>query len=289
MAAMSTPLLATGSHRRGASQESTYILGTFKNSLDFDPTTFTVPQEQPARASHRRLPSDVPLAAAIAPPVLTAEGMPSALEHSKAVHARQMSLRRAAAQTGPTHYRAGSTSVGAPNHHHVVAAPPATAEPVAGGTSSVVGAGSGFRRNVSVRSNARSSLDRGAPVFPARPLVDLTPQYVEPPQHVRKGRGFKPAQIGPGGLVECATGPEVAPGAIVIPDSRDWRRRPTAAGARAPATSAGGVGAAGGLGRSESVRTAAGRGLMGDLGLDQGFTGGGLLAGVGNERHGSAA
>jgi hypothetical protein len=286
MAAASTPLLGASSHRRGASQESTYVLGTFASSLDFDPTTFAVAQNQPARASHRRLPSDTPLAAAIAPPALTSEGMPSALEHSKALHSRQLSLRRAAAQAGPAHSRAGSTSVGVSNRqHNVAAAAPPTVAPLAGG------AAGGLQRNVSVRSNARSSLDRGAapPVFPGRPLVDLTPQYVEPPQHVRKGRGFRPANVGPGGLVECATGPEVAPGAIAIPESRDWRRRPgAAAGTRPPPTSAsGGVG--GGLGRSESVRSAAGKGLMGDLGLNQGFTGGGLLAGIGNERHGSAA
>jgi hypothetical protein len=279
LATASMPFLPSGSHRRGASQESAYILGTFKNSLDFDPTTFAVAQEMPARASHRRLPSDVPLAAAIAPPVLTAEGMPSPLEHSKAVLARQMSMRRAAAQAGPTaaHHRAGSTA--AAGHHIAIAPAPAPAPAPAAGPP--FAANIGLQRNVSVRSNARSSLDHGAP-FPGRPLIDLTPQYVEPPQHQRKGRGFRPAQVGSGGLVECATGPEAAPGAIVIPESREWRRRPSAAAARPPAT-------AGGLGRNESVRGGGGpgNGLMGDLGLNQGFTGGGLLAGVGSERQGS--
>ncbi|KAL8790131.1 MAG: hypothetical protein Q9195_006511 [Heterodermia aff. obscurata] len=60
-----------------------------------------------------------------------------------------------------------------------------------------------------------------------KPLVDLTPQYQPPPQHMRKGRGVKPEQIPAGGLVEVATSPEIA---IQIPPSRDWRR-PGAAGA----------------------------------------------------------
>jgi hypothetical protein len=280
MAAASNPLLATGSHRRGASQESAYILGTFNSSLNFDPTTFTVAQDKPAKASHRRLPSDVPLAAAIAPPALTAEGMPSAIEHSKALHSRQMSLRRAAAQSGGSHYRTGSSAGAAASHPPAAAPPPAAGSSFAGGGSSSSGASS-LQRNASVRSNARSSLDHGA-LFPGRPLIDLTPQYLEPPQHVRKGRGFKPAQVRPGGLVESATGPEVAPGAIVIPEAREWRR-PGVVG-RPPVAAGGG---SGGLGRSESVRSATGRGLMGDLGVNQGFTGGGLLAGIGNERHGS--
>ena len=52
------------------------------------------------------------------------------------------------------------------------------------------------------------------------PLVDLTPQYQDPPQH-RKGKGFKPEVIPAGGLVEVATTPEVA---IPIPPSSLWKR-----------------------------------------------------------------
>jgi PH domain len=55
-----------------------------------------------------------------------------------------------------------------------------------------------------------------------RPLIDLTPQYQEPPQHVKKGRGVsaEPGQQ----LVEAATGLELQPGAIVTPSARAWRR-----------------------------------------------------------------
>lgn len=55
-----------------------------------------------------------------------------------------------------------------------------------------------------------------------KPLVDLTPVYQEPPQHARKGRGVT---LEPGvPLVEGATGPELCPGAIVIPSATTWRR-----------------------------------------------------------------
>ena len=53
-----------------------------------------------------------------------------------------------------------------------------------------------------------------------RPLVDLTPQYREPPQH-RKGRGIVPDNIPAGGLVEVATSPEQA---ISIPPATAWKR-----------------------------------------------------------------
>ena len=63
-----------------------------------------------------------------------------------------------------------------------------------------------------------------------KPLVDLTPRYQPPPQHMRKGRGVKPEQVPPGGLVEVATSPEIA---IQIPPSREWRRPGAAGGGRA--------------------------------------------------------
>ena len=54
-----------------------------------------------------------------------------------------------------------------------------------------------------------------------KPLIDLTPQYQEPPQHSRKGKGVKPNKIPVGGLVDIATSPEVA---IQIPPTKTWRR-----------------------------------------------------------------
>ncbi|EEP79130.1 predicted protein [Uncinocarpus reesii 1704] len=57
---------------------------------------------------------------------------------------------------------------------------------------------------------------------PQKPLVDLTPTYQEPPQHARKGRGVaaQPGTL----LVDKATGPELCPGAIVVPSANTWRK-----------------------------------------------------------------
>ena len=94
----------------------------------------------------------------------------------------------------------------------------------------------GLRRQTSTRRNPRQvpSGDLGrsgsqrANQGPGghKPLVDLTPQYPEPPQHnpkVPMGRGHVPENIGPGGLlIDAATSPEDALG---IPSSTDWRGR----------------------------------------------------------------
>ena len=63
-----------------------------------------------------------------------------------------------------------------------------------------------------------------------KPLIDLTPQYQEPPQHAKKGRGVVLKQIPAGGLVEVANTPEAA---IPIPPSTTWRR-PTSRGGDGP-------------------------------------------------------
>ena len=57
-----------------------------------------------------------------------------------------------------------------------------------------------------------------------RPLIDLTPQYRELPQHSRKGRGVIPEQIPAGGLVEIATSPE---NTIEVPPAVTWQKPTT--------------------------------------------------------------
>ena len=70
--------------------------------------------------------------------------------------------------------------------------------------------------------NPVHSLDRTLSQRPKpKPLIDLTPQYQEPPQHAKKGRGVVLEQIPAGGLVEVANTPEAA---ILIPPSATWRR-----------------------------------------------------------------
>lgn len=57
-----------------------------------------------------------------------------------------------------------------------------------------------------------------------KPLVDLTPVFHDPPQHTRKGRGIT---VGAGQqLIDGATGPDLAPGAVAIPAAQTWRRPP---------------------------------------------------------------
>jgi hypothetical protein len=94
----------------------------------------------------------------------------------------------------------------------------------------------GLRRQTSTRRNAAAARQGGdlgrssstrANQGPGghKPLVDLTPQYPEPPQHnpkVPMGRGYQPDNIGPGGLIDAATSPEDPLG---IPASTDWRGR----------------------------------------------------------------
>ncbi|RMY92360.1 hypothetical protein D0862_09491 [Hortaea werneckii] len=62
----------------------------------------------------------------------------------------------------------------------------------------------------------------GPPMMVDKPLVDLTPESYEPPQHSLKGKGkgFRPERIGPGGLIDCATSPEDVVG---VPPSTEWR------------------------------------------------------------------
>ncbi|KAF2140320.1 uncharacterized protein K452DRAFT_198472, partial [Aplosporella prunicola CBS 121167] len=78
----------------------------------------------------------------------------------------------------------------------------------------------------------RSNTTRHGREMP-KPLVDLTPQYKAPPQFQKKGKGFHPDHVGPGGLIDSATSPDVV---IAVPPSQDWRGRSTAT---RPATSSG--------------------------------------------------
>lgn len=111
---------------------------------------------------------------------------------------------------------------------------------------------SSLKRNTSVRSNhhrrTSSDLQRSAsrrvPGMP-EPLVDLTPQYKPPPQHLNKGKGFNPG-AGAGPLVESATSIEEA---IMIPSSTDWR-----AGRPGTSRAAHGTYGAGGHERTRSLK-----------------------------------
>ncbi|KAI7369289.1 hypothetical protein KC354_g2050 [Hortaea werneckii] len=107
-----------------------------------------------------------------------------------------------------------------------------------------------------------------------KPLVDLTPESYEPPQHSLKGKGkgFRPERIGPGGLIDCATSPEDVVG---VPPSMEWR---SGGGGAARGLVGGGV--TGGAGKSSSGSSGAGSagvGPMLDLNEESKFVPGSLL------------
>lgn len=104
-----------------------------------------------------------------------------------------------------------TASAGTSSHRETIPSAPTT-----GGTATT-------NTNTNTNLKRTSSSARRPP----KPLIDLTPQYQPPPQHSRKGRGWKPEHVPAGGLIEVATSPEVA---IQIPPSKEWRRPGTAGG-----------------------------------------------------------
>ncbi|KAI9807173.1 MAG: hypothetical protein M1825_005891 [Sarcosagium campestre] len=86
--------------------------------------------------------------------------------------------------------------------------------------------GRGLSRTSSVRSNkntAGAQRNSSVQVQKPKPLLDFSnPEYREPPQHLRKGRGVVLEQRPVGGLVEAATTPEVA---ISIPPATRTKRQ----------------------------------------------------------------
>ncbi|KAK5137727.1 hypothetical protein LTR08_007298 [Meristemomyces frigidus] len=93
-----------------------------------------------------------------------------------------------------------------------------------------------LHRNQSTRNRGSVDLGRSGSTrvkdMP-RPLVDLAPQYREPPQHAKisKGKGFFPDQIGPGGLIDNATTPEDP---LASPPTTDRRGQNNTSGLHAP-------------------------------------------------------
>ncbi|KAJ5381968.1 uncharacterized protein N7496_004396 [Penicillium cataractarum] len=79
------------------------------------------------------------------------------------------------------------------------------------------------RTNTLTQADAAAHLGRTMSLNQGqKPLVDLTPVFVEPPQHTRKGRGVT---VEPGRqLIDAATGPELTPGTVNVPPATAWRR-----------------------------------------------------------------
>jgi len=131
-------------------------------------------------------------------------------------------------------------------------------------------------------SDLRGETDHPPPMPTSKPLVDLTPQFQEPPQFAKRGRGVTPKTIPSGGLVEAATSPEAA---IPVPPTTTWQR---------PGTSGGDTAAS--LHRAKTVRKEPGGGhpsseiRQASASPDKGGTAfiGGLLAGHSRSQGGTA-
>lgn len=82
--------------------------------------------------------------------------------------------------------------------------------------------GSAPRRTGSIDLGRSGSTRKPVP----KPLIDLTPQYQPPPQHIKKGRGYKPTadELRTGPLIEAATSGEKT-WRDEIPEAKDWRGR----------------------------------------------------------------
>jgi hypothetical protein len=269
-------------HNRNMSAESHYMLGSF-NDLGLDFSSFAKPpepvlapvEENPRKNSYEE---HRPLGA-------FGLIMPSAQEHSKMMHSRQLSQRQARPRAPPTAMRHGIPSRPG-GRDDALQALNANAPARQSWDSNRSGEGafnpngllgsgyeqrrhnakpsqdqgnsSGLQRTTSIRSTRsqrRNSFDsatlgrrdsvRRPELDFGKPLLDFTPQYKEPPQFARRGKGFRPDQTQPGGLIESATTPENPLG---LPISEDWRIRPkTSAGS-------GGLDRAKSVSRSKSVR-----------------------------------
>ena len=179
----------TNGDRPGTSDtETPYQLGSFKPLLDFDLGELSI--DHSATANHRRTPS---ARDRIAPP----NSFPAWLNDDTAAAAAVIG------GTAPTRGRASSITRNAER---------------TGSMRSTTEPPSEMRRGGPVKRSGSVSRTRQL----TKPLIDLTPEFKEQPQHVRKGRSIAAA---PGKqLVDLATDVETVPGAVVPPPGRAWRR-----------------------------------------------------------------
>ncbi len=255
---------ATNQHMRGASVESHYQLGSFKPLLDMDQfdKKLDEQQSQPSgpNAAHRR---NMSMQSKTKPPCSYPSKLPQDIDTTRHSGRRRPSASQT--QDSPTQdeptfsptgllgrtysqrQRAQEERDAAAKSTGPFTAGPSLIRDIADPTIPPTIPRSSLdrdqptrpQRRTSVRSTTRTSTDKPPLAGPAstrrdlpRPLVDLTPQYREPPQHQRKGKAFVPDQVGPGGLIDCATSPDTP---FAIPPATDWRARPrTSTGASAP-------------------------------------------------------
>ncbi|KAF1941196.1 hypothetical protein EJ02DRAFT_435009 [Clathrospora elynae] len=292
----------SASHARGESVGSHYQLGAFSSLLDMDSFNRTLNDIEVHRPGE--FPGDKPLSK------LDSQAMHSRKKSVRAKHPPRSALNRNAmgmeSASQPTHrsldqqeeetfatggllgrgYEQRQAALQSREQAGAFTEGPSLLNNM-GRITQTSSNSSSLKRNSSVRSNhnrhTSNDLQRGAskrvPGMP-EPLVDLTPTYRPPPQHLNKGKGYNPAASA-GPLVESATSIEEA---IKVPSSTDWRARPSTARPGAHGTYGAGV--------HERTRSLKGRGeplaaytqnQHSNVPEDasNAFTGGGLLAQAG--------
>ena len=301
------------SHNRNASAGSHYQLGSFAPLLDFDQFK-TEPKEEAWKPGS--FPEDEPLGkldtraiyarkmstrAKAHPPI--SYNMNTMPDQSTPATTRQNSLTHSASSQPEEETFASTGLLGRSYTQRQRAAQEREQEREQKSTEAFTGGSSllnnmnftgqmpandtGLGRRSSVRSShhrrTSSDVQRSASVrVMPKPLVDLRPQYREPPQHARKGKGYVlDGHAGP--LVENATNIGFQEDAIKVPPSTDWRSRSTAARPNHGTY---------GMGGPERTRTLKGRGEAlasyavnnhegAPMNNDDAFTGGGLVARAG--------
>lgn len=261
-------------HRRNASENSFYQLGSFKplfdleefgKGLDQTARQTTPPEASLGRMNSRAMHTRKMSTRQKAPPPMayTRSGLVDEIPDMPVVE-RSNSLTQTSARPDDAETFAAGGLLGrkysqrqrAVQEREARANGPFTDGPsLVGNIDALVAAQTaggndgGLGRRSSVRSNHRrtsSDIQRSASTrVKPRPLVDLTPQYKEPPQHRNKGKGFIP-EGGAGPLIENATSIEEA---IQVPPSTDWR-----AGARPTTARAHGTYGVGGHERTRSLK-----------------------------------
>jgi hypothetical protein len=226
-------------------------------------------EQPPAQSyRHRRrssADSDAPLGIAFPEAAAAAAAAQKERDSTQAIHARKISQRMTEKSSPPVSYPAHMIKASYDLGIGSGSTPPRTSASQSSDGSETFSAtgllgkeysarkealnssngGGNLKRADSIRSsrsqsqvhhrNSVSSADYpGAPrrdsgrVLP-KPLVDLTPQYKEPPQFSKKGHGYKPKVVGEGGLIDSVPQNTNIEDAIKIPPSTTWKRPITSA------------------------------------------------------------
>ncbi|KAK2749503.1 hypothetical protein FQN55_003200 [Onygenales sp. PD_40] len=245
------------SERRNSSSSIPYQIGSFQPLLDMDPSSWNIESspQKPSRYKDSKAPSRARSVRPQQPPVTRSAIDPDRM--SVKPPSRKATVKESSTASDPEPF-SSSGLLGRTYTQRKKALEDRDKD------LSQPFTGHGLLNNLasehpyphSDRSSRRSSRDYSTPPLPIpnsprdstngttafsrskstiqkpKPLIDLTPTYQEAPQHARKGRGVAVGSGVP--LVEVATGPELLPGAIIVPSSTTWRKPTSAAYSSTP-------------------------------------------------------